>query len=192
MIETAAQALALLREARVVTLVPTPGLRSLVAEVAGEKVRGSWWGHKKGKLIFRLASALEDSGEALCAKLAYGKVTFVHRSLWPALYRTTTDKGFVRERVAGLSAGGRALYTAVERAGELRADEVEKRLLRARDELARSALVLSTQEHTESGRHETVLRAWKRWARDEVKAAARGIGIAEAEEALRAAGLQFG
>ncbi len=55
--------------------------------VAGEKIRGSWWGHRKSHEIFHLAEAVIDSGDVLVCKLVNGKVTFVHRRLWPALVR---------------------------------------------------------------------------------------------------------
>jgi len=55
--------------------------------VAGEKIRGSWWGHRKSQEIFRLAEAVIDSGDVLVCKLVNGKVTFVHRRLWPTLVR---------------------------------------------------------------------------------------------------------
>jgi hypothetical protein len=59
-----------------------------VAEaIAGKPVAGSWWGHPKGKEIFRALSALGDSPDVRCFRLVDGKVTFVHRRVWPALVR---------------------------------------------------------------------------------------------------------
>jgi hypothetical protein len=55
--------------------------------VAGGPIRGSWWGHPKAHEIFRLASAVADSGEVLTCRLVDGKVTWVHRRLWPALVK---------------------------------------------------------------------------------------------------------
>ena len=60
---------------------------NLAEFVAGAPIRGSWWGHAKGKEIFRAANAVVDSGEVLVCRLVGGKVTFVHRRLWPALIR---------------------------------------------------------------------------------------------------------
>jgi hypothetical protein len=60
---------------------------SLAEFVAGGRIRGSWWGHPKGQEIFRLSEAVIDSGQVLVCKLVDGKVTFVHRRLWPALVR---------------------------------------------------------------------------------------------------------
>ena len=59
----------------------------LVDAIAGETVRGSWWGHPRGREIFRVLSAVQDSGEVLACRLLAGKLTLVHRSRWPALVR---------------------------------------------------------------------------------------------------------
>jgi hypothetical protein len=60
---------------------------SLAEAVAGEPIRGSWWGHPKGREIFRVAEAVSESPDVLVCKLVDGKVTYVHRRLWPALVR---------------------------------------------------------------------------------------------------------
>ncbi len=68
---------------------------NLAEAVAGEPIRGSWWGHKKGFAIFRALGAVDDSPDVLCFRLVQGKLTFVHRRLWPALVRLAgeLDKG---------------------------------------------------------------------------------------------------
>jgi hypothetical protein len=60
---------------------------SLAEAVAGGPIRGSWWGHPKGREIFRAANLVVDSGDVLVCKLVEGKITYVHRRLWPALVR---------------------------------------------------------------------------------------------------------
>ena len=60
---------------------------SLAEAVAGGPIRGSWWGHAKGKQIFWLTRAVRDSPEVLVCRLMGGKVTYVHRRLWPAVVR---------------------------------------------------------------------------------------------------------
>src|SRR5262245_30823367 len=60
---------------------------SLAEAIAGEPIRGSWWGHAKGRIIFRAAKAVSESPEILVCKLIDGKVTYVHRRLWPALVK---------------------------------------------------------------------------------------------------------
>jgi hypothetical protein len=63
---------------------PVPSVAELVA---GEPVRGSWWAHPKGREIFAALRAIEQSSDILVCRLIGGKVTFVHRRLWPALIR---------------------------------------------------------------------------------------------------------
>jgi hypothetical protein len=60
---------------------------SLAEAIAGGPIRGSWWGHPKGREIFRVAEAVSESPEVLVCRLVEGKVTFVHRRLWPALVK---------------------------------------------------------------------------------------------------------
>src|SRR5258708_14874192 len=60
---------------------------SLAEAIAGGPIRGSWWGHPKGKQIFRAAAAVIASGDVLVCKLVEGKITYVRRRLWPALVR---------------------------------------------------------------------------------------------------------
>ena len=72
--------------------------RDAAAIVAGGPIRGSWWGHPRGREIFSVTRALRDSEEILVCRLVGGKVTFVHRSRWPALARLA-DR-IPRERLA--------------------------------------------------------------------------------------------
>jgi len=60
---------------------------SLAEAVAGGPIKGSWWGHPMGRAIYAAAEAVIESGEVLVCKLVGGKVTYVHRRLWPALVR---------------------------------------------------------------------------------------------------------
>jgi hypothetical protein len=66
---------------------------SLAEAVAGEPIRGSWWGHKRGSEIFHALEALDDSPDVLCFRLVQKKLTFVHRRLWPALVRLSDELG---------------------------------------------------------------------------------------------------
>jgi len=60
---------------------------SIAEAIAGEPIRGSWWGHPKGSEIFHALSALGESDDVLCFRLVDRKITFVHRRLWAALVR---------------------------------------------------------------------------------------------------------
>jgi len=60
---------------------------SLAATIAGEPIRGSWWKHRKAAQIFRCSRAVRDSKKVLVCRLLGGRVTYVHRRLWPALVK---------------------------------------------------------------------------------------------------------
>jgi hypothetical protein len=196
----AAQALALLRRRGVLMqAAEVAGVTSLAAEIAGEPIRGSWWGHRAGKRIFDICEALHDSGEVLVTKLCAKKVTFVHRGLWAALYRVVTDPEWRAAQRPGLTPAARRLLDQVEEAGEVRLDRVSVGAVAsgdrrapagARDELEQRMLVQSQQIHTEAGNHATVLRSWQRWASEaapELPAETRSLERAQAEAAVRAA-----
>jgi hypothetical protein len=63
---------------------PLPNLAELVA---GGPIRGSWWGHPSGHAIFRVLNQVRDSPDVVALRLFNGKITLVHRRLWPALVR---------------------------------------------------------------------------------------------------------
>lgn len=60
---------------------------SLAEAIAGGPIRGSWWSHPKGRIIFRVTRAVRESPEILACKLINDKVTYVHRRFWPALVK---------------------------------------------------------------------------------------------------------
>jgi hypothetical protein len=191
MIDTVDEARQLLARARVVSLVATPGFTSLVEAVAGP-VKGSWWGHPRGDTIYAIATALED--EALVARLAAGKVAFLHRSLWPALLRVVTDGDFRTRARSGLPGEAGKLLVAVERAGRLRLADLpaEKATLRkARATLEARLLVHAASEHTDKGHHEAVLRTWADWAAPETTQAAAKLSYLAAEQALAEVGVRL-
>ena len=84
---TLPQVLAFVERHGAVLLSARGSLPSLAEAIAGEPIRGSWWGHPQGNRIFRLCEELDDSGEVLTFKLVGGKVTYVHRRLLPALVK---------------------------------------------------------------------------------------------------------
>jgi len=63
---------------------------NFVEAVAGEKVPGNWWSHPRSHEIFALTRAIRESNDVLVCRLVGGKITYVHRRLWPALIRAAT------------------------------------------------------------------------------------------------------
>ena len=58
-----------------------------VEAVAGETIAGNWWSHPRSHQIFALTRVIRDSDDVLICRLLGGKITYVHRRLWPALIR---------------------------------------------------------------------------------------------------------
>jgi len=82
---------------------PAPSLAGLIA---GEPIRGSWWGHSRAPQIFRCSRAIRASKEVLVCRLLEGKVTYVHRRLWPTLVKL--HHRFEPKRIAAI----REVHTA--------------------------------------------------------------------------------
>jgi hypothetical protein len=76
---------------------PVPSVAELVV---GEPIRGSWWAHPGSHAIFERINELADHPDVVRTRLLGGKVTLVHRRLWPALV-VLADR-FPPERLAAL------------------------------------------------------------------------------------------
>jgi hypothetical protein len=142
-----------------------PSAPSVVGLLVGEPVSGSWWGRPDGKAIYRGLEALEDDPDLALFKLLNGKVTFVHRRLWPALAAVGAAKA--AWQTDGLPEQALAALEVVEAQGE-----VSARLLPGADsgsagriagKLETRLLVCSRQVHTAEGAHAKALTSWTRW-----------------------------
>ena len=106
---TPKQALAFVKTHGVVLESGRGAVASLAEAVAGELIRGSWWGHPKGNEIFLCSRVIRQSTDVLVCRLLGGKVTYVHRRLWPALVRLS--ERFDVDRLAAINevhtAGGK-------------------------------------------------------------------------------------
>ncbi len=110
---------------------------NLAEAIVGETIRGSWWSHPRSHEIAHLYGAVSDAEDVLVCRLVDGKVTFVHRRIWPALVRLS----------------GR---------------------------LPRRRLAAVREEHTDSGKHRVVEKAYPRWVPKEVARRASGLSDEEA------------
>jgi hypothetical protein len=63
---------------------PLPNVAEMIA---GAPIKGSWWGHASGHAIYEELTALDESPDVVRMRLVNGKVTLVHRRVWPALVR---------------------------------------------------------------------------------------------------------
>lgn len=176
--DDARRALAAIEEHGIV-LLQDAKLPSVAVLIAGEPIRGSWWGHPAGGRIFHAAGELEHHGDVATFKLVEGKVCFVHRRLWPAIVAIGRARN--EWQTKGLGAEAKKLLARVDAEGRVRATkkpakELELRLLCASDDV-----------HTESGAHATELISWDHFAKDrEIVPIALEDARARIEGAVRA------
>ncbi|TCV96349.1 hypothetical protein EC912_102700 [Luteibacter rhizovicinus] len=90
-------ALTFVREHGVVLVSAKGGAPRLTEAIVGESIRGSWWAHPEGRRIFAILSAIAESDQVLVCRLVDGKLTMVHRRLWPSLVRAAEH--FVPDRI---------------------------------------------------------------------------------------------
>ena len=97
-------------------------LPSVVSLVAGGPIRGSWWGHPRGHDIHDIAESLGVHPEVIVTKLISGKVTYLHRNLWPA----TVAIGSAGEpwQIERLGPMAQQMLAKVSEDDELRTDEI--------------------------------------------------------------------
>ncbi len=69
---------------------------NLAESVVGAPIRGGWWGHPRGQEIFAITRAMRQSRDILVCRLIAGKITYVHRRLWPALARLSKEVGLAK------------------------------------------------------------------------------------------------
>ena len=84
---TPAEALAYVQDRGVVLVSAKGPVPRLTEAIIDERIEGSWWGHPRSRQIFAVLQAVTSSEDVLVCRLVDGKVTLVHRRLWPALVR---------------------------------------------------------------------------------------------------------
>jgi hypothetical protein len=95
---TPKQALAFVKKHGVVLASAKGPVPRMTEIIAGEAIKGSWWAHAQSRQIYATLRSLEKDPDILVCRLVGGKVSFVHRRLWPALIRAA--KTFPPEHLA--------------------------------------------------------------------------------------------
>lgn len=95
---TVLEALAFVREHGVVLASAKGTAPRLTEAIIGEPIKGNWWTHPESRKIYAVLKAVTESDEVLVCRLVDGKITLVHRRLWPSLVRLA--KRFAPERLA--------------------------------------------------------------------------------------------
>lgn len=131
-------------------------LPNVVSLITGESLNASWWGHPQAQLIFRTLNELAGHPDVLVTKLIAGKVTFVHRDLWPALLAVA----LAREpwQIHSLSPPAERLLAEMQQRGTVQAAGAAAKQLETR------LLVHAEEIHTTSGAHSMLLEPWSDWA----------------------------
>src|SRR5438128_1350517 len=97
----AKQALAWVKQRGIALESARASVPSLAQVIAGGPLRGSWWAHPKGNDIFLLSRAIRSSPDVLVCRLVEGKITYVHRRMWPAL--VSLAGRFPKQRLSALN-----------------------------------------------------------------------------------------
>ena len=152
-------------------LLQDPLLPCVTRLVAGAPITGSWWGHPAGGAIYNVLTALESNPDVLQTKLVSGKVTMVHRELWPSVVAVATARA--GWQLNALSSVAVWLLAEVDRNSSVQTDLLRlpqgiarKSIPAAARELERQLLVHADEVHTPSGAHAKILETWSLW-RDE-------------------------
>jgi hypothetical protein len=144
-------------------------LPSVASLIAGEPVSGSWWSHPSAEKIFITLGQFEDHRDVMFTKLISGKVTLVHRKLWPEIFAIGTARADWQTK--GLSKSARNLLKMIDEQGSLRTDQLAwpksatAKPGEAARELEKKLLIHAGQFHTETGAHAKLLESWEAWAR---------------------------
>ena len=155
------------RQQGIFMLSPMEGFPSLAAEIGGSGISSRWWSHARANDIYNAFRDLSENKDILTTKLIDGKVTLVHQDLWPSVVRLALDPVWRGRQVRSLNKSSKTLFDTVERMGQVRLDFLapdwpsgRKALNKDRTALEKRALVVSHDEHTETGAHEAVLESW--------------------------------
>jgi len=142
---------------------------SATAIIAGEPIRGTWWSHAKGGLIYDALGALDEDVD--WPKLVMGKVTLVHRRLWPSLFVAGTSRA--PWQTDKLKADAKWLLQQVSSKKSVRSDKIElppgsRKMGAVVTDLEQRLLVCTRSEHTEGGHHARFVETWATW-KDQAK-----------------------
>ena len=154
-------------------------LPSVVGLITGEALSGSWWSHPRAQKIFYCLNALIDRKDVLMTRLISKKITYVHRSLWPAFLAVATSRE--KWQTAALTPAARALLRRVETGAHVEATGPAARELQDR------LLVHAAEVHTAQGKHALVLKSWRE-ASERIELLPAGEARSALEDAATAIG----
>lgn len=180
------------RQHQITMSSPTLGVPSLVDEIAGPDVKGSWWSHPKGVAIYNTSQALIHDSAVLALKLVRGKITFVHSDTLPLLLRVVSDPQWRERKISQIDPETRRLLKYIDDAGVVRLDTLAhdwqggaKALKKSKKILEDHSLAVGGDVHTETGTHAPTLESWAHVRQRMGREPDSSIDVEEAIERLK-------
>jgi hypothetical protein len=144
-----------------------PTLPNVCTLITGQSLHTSWWSHPLSHTVFSVNGLLANHKDVVITKLISGKVTFVHRKLWPALLAIARSRD--HWQVSRLSSSARALLNLIDEKISLQSDEISwKHKAKLGDvirDLEKRLLIHTDEVHTERGSHAKLLETWDQWSK---------------------------
>jgi hypothetical protein len=136
---------------------------SIVTELIGKKIVGSWWGHPLANPIYNGLMWLEHNQPILIVKLIDGKVTYLHESLTPDLFSIVKEPQ--AWQLNKLKDDELKLFKYIAKKKRITSDDESLKKLvvnpkKSLTVLEKKLLVFSAEEHTESGKHMKKYMTW--------------------------------
>jgi hypothetical protein len=144
-----------------------PVLPSLASLVVERPIRGSWWADPEAHLIYRARSSFVSHEDVLHVVLVSGKLTCIHRRLWPAFLAVAL--GVDDWKLDGLTPIEQAMWTRLRLDKRVTADEPGLPSTSARAngaamrELESRLLCAGGNVHTARGSHAKYVTTWDAW-----------------------------
>jgi hypothetical protein len=144
-------------------------LPSVASLIAGEPISGSWWSHPLAEKIYITLGQFADHRDVMFTKLLSGKVTLVHRRVWPEIFAIGPAR--TPWQMKGLLKSARNLLKMIDEQGSIRTDQIAwpksatAKPGEAARELEKKLLIHGRQFHTETGAHAKLLESWEAWAK---------------------------
>lgn len=98
--DRAESTLAWVREHGVVLQSARGPVPNVAQFIAGEEIRGSWWGHPAGQAIYAILTWLDESPDIVATRLIDQNITLLHSRVWPSVVRVSGALGV--ERLAAI------------------------------------------------------------------------------------------
>jgi hypothetical protein len=177
-----------------VLFLSDPKRRNAIEILTGQLPRGSWWSHPRANDIYDILMSVEQHPDVLTAKLLSGKVTLIHRALWPALLTIVTAREpWQTDGLPPVAARWLASFDEAEAAGA----DVPAVSRTVSKEIEARLLAFAESVHTSGGKHETRLHTWRAWAARvgqpwPAAPASTPAAMAEAKRTLEAAAARLG